>query len=149
MATARDIMSKRVITVESNLPASDIAKLMDKNKVSSVIVTKDEKPYGIVTERDMLSKVSAQNKKPSEIKTSEIMSSPLVVVSSITPADEVAEKMILNKIRRVVVLDGKHPLGIITITDFVKHLHSMLLDEKRYNKDLYQDLIEDWEYWVS
>lgn len=149
MVTARDIMSKRVITVESNLPAVDIAKLMDKNKVSSVIVTKEEKPYGIVTERDMLSKVSAQNKKPSEIKTSEIMTSPLVVVSSLTPADEVAEKMILNKIRRVVVLDGEQPLGIITVTDFVKHLHSMLSDEERYNKDLYQGLIEDWEYWVS
>ncbi len=149
MVTARDIMSKRVISVESDLPAIDIAKLMDKNKVSSVIVTKDDKPYGIVTERDMLSKVSAQNKKPSEIKSSEIMSSPLVVVSSLTPADEVAEKMILNKIRRVVVFDGGQPLGVITVTDFVKHLHSMLLDEKGYNKDLYQGLIEDWEYWVS
>lgn len=149
MTTARDIMSKKVITVESNLSAVDIARLMDKNKVSSVIVTKDEKPYGIVTERDMLSKVSAQNKKPSEIKTTEIMSTPLVFVSPLTPADEVAEKMILNKIRRVVVSDTDQPLGIITVTDFVKHLHSMLSSSEDYNKDLYQDLIEDWEYWVS
>lgn len=149
MTTARDIMSKRVIAVESDVSASDIAKLMDKNKVSSVIITKDEKPYGIVTERDMISKVSAQNKKPSEIKTTEIMSSPLVVVSPLTPADEVAEKMILNKIRRVVVLDGKQPLGIITVTDFVKHLHSMLSASEDYDKDLYQGLIEDWEYWTS
>lgn len=149
MTTARDIMSKKVITVESNLSAVDIARLMDKNKVSSVIVTKDEKPYGIVTERDMLSKVSAQNKKPSEIKTIEIMSSPLVFVSPLTPVDEVAEKMVLNKIRRVVVSDTKQPLGIITVTDFVKHLHSMLMSSEDYNKDLYQDLIEDWEYWVS
>jgi CBS domain-containing protein len=149
MTTARDIMSKKVITVESNLSAVDIARLMDKNKVSSVIVTKDEKPYGIITERDMLSKVSAQNKKPSEIKTAEIMSSPLVFVSPLTPADEVAEKMILNKIRRIVVADTKQPLGIITVTDFVKHLHSLLKSSEDYNKDLYQDLIEDWEYWVS
>ncbi len=99
MITARDIMSKKVITLESDVPASDIAKIMDKNKVSSIVVTKDSKPYGIISERDMVSKVVAQNKRPAEIKTTELMSSPLVVVSPLTPADEVAEKMILHKIR--------------------------------------------------
>ena len=149
MTNARDMMSKKVITVEINSSASDIAKLMDKNRVSSIIITKNEKPYGIVTERDMLSKVTAQNKKPSETKTTELMSSPIVVVSPLTPADEVAEKMILNKIRRVVVSNGVEPLGIISMTDFVKHFHSLLTPGKDYNKKLYQDLIEDWEYWTS
>ena len=149
MTNARDIMSKKVISIEVNSSASDIAKLMDKNGVSSIIITKDDKPYGIVTERDMLSKITAQNKKPSEIKTSELMSSPLVIVSSLTPADEVAEKMIHNKIRRIVVSDGTEASGIITVTDFVKHFHSLLSSDKNYNKKLYQDLIEDWEYWAS
>ncbi len=149
MITARDIMSKRVITLESDVPASDIAKLMDKNKVSSIIVTKDNKPYGIISERDMVSKVVAQNKRPAEIRTTELMSSPLVVVSPLTPAEEVAEKMILNKIRRIVVSDDKQALGIVTVTDFIKHLHSMLASEEEYNKNLYKDLIEDWEYWAS
>jgi CBS domain-containing protein len=149
MTNARDIMSKKVITVSVDSSASDIAKLMDKNRISSIIITRDEKPYGIVTERDMLSKVTAQNKKPSEIKTIDIISSPLVVVSPLTPADEVAEKMILNKIRRIAVLDGKEVSGIITVTDFVKHFHSLLSSDKDYNKKLYQDLIEDWEYWAS
>jgi CBS domain-containing protein len=148
MTNAQDIMSKKVISVESNSTASDISKLMDKNRVSSIIITKDEKPYGIITERDMVSKIAAQNKKPSEVKTAEIMSAPLVVVSPLTPVDEVAEKMILNKVRRIVVLDDTETLGIITVTDFVKHFHSMLSADKDYNKKLYQDLIEDWEYWA-
>jgi len=148
MTTAQDIMSKKVVAVESNSTASDIAKLMDKNRVSSIIITKEEKPYGIITERDIVSKITAQNKKPSEVKTVEIMTSPLVVVSSLTPVDEVAEKMILNKIRRIVVLNGTETLGIITVTDFVKHFHSLLSSDKEYNKKLYQDLIEDWEYWA-
>ena len=148
MTTAQDIMSKKVVAVESNSTASDIAKLMDKNRVSSIIITKDEKPVGIITERDMVSKITAQNKKPSEVKTVEIMSSPLVVVSPLTPVDEVAEKMILSKIRRIVVLNDTETLGIITVTDFVKHFHSMLSSDKEYNKKIYQDLIEDWEYWA-
>ncbi len=149
MTTARDIMSKKVITIESDVPASDIAKLMDKNKVSSIIVTKNSLPYGIISERDMLSKVVAQNKRPSEIKTTELMSSPIVLVSPLTPVEEVAEKMILSRIRRIVVSDDKQAVGIITVTDFVKHLHAMLSSEEEYNKNLYKDMIEDWEYWAS
>lgn len=149
MTTARDIMSRKVITIESDVPASDIAKLMDRNKVSSIIVTKDNKPFGVISERDMVSKVVAQNKRPAEIKTTELMTLPLIVVGPLTPAEEVAEKMILNKVRRVVVTDDKQVLGIITVTDFVKHLHAMLESEGEYNKSPYQDMIEDWEYWAS
>jgi CBS domain-containing protein len=149
MTTAREMMSSKVVTIESDVSAVEIAKIMEKNKVSSVIITKDQKPIGIVTESDLVSKIVSQNKKPSEIKTADIYSSPLVIVSPLTPADEVAEKMMDKKIRRVVVMDVNQPLGIITVTDFVKHLHGMLADSENYNQNLYQGLIEDWEYWTS
>ena len=148
MNNAQNIMSKKAIAVESSSSVLDVAKLMDKNKVSGVIITKDGKPYGIITERDMLSKISSQNKKPSEVKAGDIMSFPLVIVTPLTPVDEIVEKMILNKIRRIVVSNGDETLGIITVTDFIKHFHSMLSSDKEYNKKLYQDLIEDWEYWA-
>ena len=149
MTTAHDIMSSKVVMIESNVSAVEIAKIMDKNKVSSVIITKDQLPIGIVTERDLVSKIVAQNKKPSEVKTIDITTAPLVVVSPLTPADEVAEKMVDKKIRRVVVMDTDQPLGIITVTDFVKHLHGMLADYENYKQDIYQQLIEDWEHWLS
>lgn len=149
MTTARDIMSSKIVTIESNVSAIEIAKIMDKNKVSSVIITKDQSPIGIVTERDLVSKIVAQNKKPSEVKTMDIITSPLVVVSPLTPTDEIAEKMVNKKIRRVVVMNSDQPLGIITVTDFVKHLHGMLADSENYKRDLYQQLIEDWEHWMS
>ncbi len=47
------------------------------------------------------------------------------------------------------VSDNKQALGIVTVTDFIKHLHSMLVSEEEYNKNLYKDMIEDWEYWAS
>ena len=149
MTTAREIMSSKVVTIESSVSAVEIAKIMEKNKVSCIIITKDQKPIGIVTERDLVSKIVAQNKKPSEVKTSDITSSPFVAVSPFTPVDEVAEKMIDKKIRRVVVMDMDQPSGIITVTDFVKHLHGMLADNENYRQELYQQLIEDWEHWMS
>ena len=142
-------MSSKVVTIESNVSATEIAKIMDKNKVSSIIITKDQLPIGIVTERDIVSKIVAQNKKPSEVKIIDIATSPLVKVGPLTPIDEVAEKMIDKKIRRVIVMDSDQSLGIITVTDFVKHLHGMLADSENYNRNLYQQLIEDWEHWMS
>jgi CBS domain-containing protein len=149
MTTANKMMSNKLVTIESNVSVSEVAKIMEKNKVGSVIITKDHKPIGIVTESDLVSKIVAQNKKPSEIYAINIISSPLVVVSPLTPVDDVAQKMIEKKIRRVVVMDVDQPLGIITVTDFVKHLHTLLADSENYNQNLYQGLIEDWEYWMT
>ena len=147
MSLARDIMSKKVVSVESTVSGTEVAKLMDRNNVSCVVLTKNEKPYGIITERDLLSKITAQNKKSSDLTAKDIMSSPITLVSSYTPVDEVAQKMIANKIRRVIVSDGEQPIGIITVTDFVKHLNSILSDSENYNKNLYDNLFEEYEYW--
>ena len=148
MENAKDIMSNKIISVESDTTGLDIAKLMNKNRVGSIIITKNQKPVGIITERDLISKIISQNQKASDFKAAEIMSLPLVVISPSTPIDEIAEKMIFNKIRHVAVLDGNETVGIITVSDFVKHFHSILSSDQSYNKKLYQDLIEDWEYWA-
>ncbi|HII36856.1 MAG TPA: CBS domain-containing protein [Nitrosopumilaceae archaeon] len=147
MTTARDIMSKKVVSIEPSVSATEVAKLMDRNNVSCVVLMLNEEPYGIITERDLVSKVTALNKRSSEIKAEEIMSSPVTLISPGTPTDEVAQKMVENKIRRVVVVDGHQPVGIITVTDFVKHLNSILEDFDDYKKDLYQSLIDEYDHW--
>jgi len=147
MSTARDIMSKKLITLDSTVSAFEIAKIMDKNNVSCVVLTKNEIPQGIVTERDLLSKVIAPNKRPSELAATEIMTFPITMVSSSTPIDDIVQKMLDKKIRRVVVTDNNQPLGIITVTDFVKHLNTILSGSENHKAELYQNLLEDYEYW--
>ena len=147
MSVARDIMSKKLVTLDSTVSAAEVAKIMDKNNVSCIVLTKDDKSQGIVTERDLLSKVMVPSKKSSEIMAREIMTSPITSVSSQTPVDEVAQKMIDKKIRRVIVIDNGQPLGIITVTDFVKHLNTILLDSENPKAELYQNLIDDYERW--
>ena len=149
MNTARDIMSKKLITLDSTVSAAEVAKIMDKNNVSCIVLTKDEKSQGIVTERDLLSKVIVPNKKSSELLAREIMTSPVTSVSSLTPVDEIAQKMLDKKIRRVIVMDDGRPLGIITVTDFVKHLNTILSDSGNYKAELYQNLFDDYEHWIN
>lgn len=147
MSTARDIMSKKLITLDSTVSASEVAKIMDRNNVSCIVLTNDDKPQGIVTERDLLSKIIVSNKKSSQILAKEIMTSPVIAVSPRTPADEIAQKMINNKIRRVIVIDGGQPIGIITVTDFVKHLNTALPESTNSKPEIYQNLINEYEYW--
>ena len=147
MSIARDIMSKKLVTLDSTVSAAEVAKIMDKNNVSCIVLTKDDKSQGIVTERDLLSKVIVANKKSSELMAREIMTSPVTAVSSLTPVDEIAQKMINKKIRRVVVVDNGQPLGIITVTDFVKHLNTILSSSDTSKTELYQNLIDEYEHW--
>lgn len=147
MTLASDIMSKKVVSIETTVSATEVAKIMDRNNVSCVVLTQNEKPYGIITEKDLLSKITALNKKPSDLSAKEIMSTPVTLVSSYAPVDEVAQQMLAQKIRRMVVVDGGQPVGIITVTDFVKHLNSILADSESYKKDLYDSLFDEYQHW--
>lgn len=140
-------MSKKIITIETSSSVTEIAKIMNKNNISCIVLTKNEKPCGIITERDYLSKIIAQNKKASELSPIQIMSSPFTTVSAVALVDVVAQTMLENKIRHVVVIDKDHPIGIITITDFLKHINTIVTDSNEYRKDLYEDLFEEHEYW--
>lgn len=149
MSTAQDIMNKKLITLDSTVSVSEAAKIMDKNNVSCIVLTKNKKPQGIVTERDFLSKVVVPNKKPHELASNEIMTSPISTVSPLTPVYEIAQRMLDKKIRRVVVVDDEQPLGIITVTDFVKHIHVILSDSEAHKSKLYENLFEDYEDWIN
>src|SRR6476646_9489672 len=136
MTTAREISSKKIIKIKTSSSVVEIAKIMNKNNISCIVLTENEKPCGIITERDYLSKIIAQNKKASDLSPTQIMSSPFTTVSAVALVDDVAQTMLENKIRHVVVMDKDHPIGIIIITD-----------SDEYRKDLYEGLFEEHEYW--
>lgn len=147
MTTARDIMSKKIITIETTSSITEIAKIMNKNNTSCIVLTENEKPCGIITERDYLSKIIAQNKKATDLSPTQVMSSPFITVSADMQVDKVAQIMLENKIRHIVVIDKDHPIGIITITDFLKHINTIITDSEEYRKDLYESIFEEHEYW--
>lgn len=147
MTTAQDIMSKKVITIETTSSMTEIAKIMNKNNISCIVLTEDQKPCGIITERDYVSKIIAQNKKASDLNPTQVMSSPFTTVSASTPVDGVAQTMLEQKIRHVVVMDKGHPTGIISVTDFLKHINAIVVDSDEYRKDLYESIFEEHEYW--
>ena len=74
-----DVMVEDVITVEADQTVKKAIDLMNENEIGSLIVVKQGKAVGIVTERDMLARVLARSRNPERTKVSEVMSAPLVV----------------------------------------------------------------------
>jgi sugar-specific transcriptional regulator TrmB/CBS domain-containing protein len=102
------------VKVSTSDPASKVVDAMLKNNVGSVIVVEDHTPVGIITEKDILSRVVKVNKELSRTSAKEIMSTPLVTIDSRKPLTEALETMKNKGIRRLVVTKKGNPIGILT-----------------------------------
>jgi CBS domain-containing protein len=115
----KDIMKTNVISIDSSKSIKEAACMMDESNVGCVIITKDNTPIGILTERDFVKRIAAKNKDLSS-SLSEVMSSPLTTINSDETVWEAAEKMKRNRIHKLPVLDYNKVSGIITTTDLVE-----------------------------
>ncbi|TLZ97375.1 MAG: CBS domain-containing protein, partial [Methanobacteriota archaeon] len=83
-----EIMTQSPVTIPATATAKEAAGLMRDREIGSLVVVETGKPMGIVTERDIVTKVAAPDKQPSRVLVRDIMTSPVVVVH---PHEEVAE----------------------------------------------------------
>ncbi len=116
----KDIMSTPVVTVKEEEDIVKASKLIDKHEVGCVIVIdKKGNPLGLITERDVVKRVTAKNLLPSRVKAEEIMSKPLITVESSIDITEAARKMSSKRVRRLVVVDKGKLVGIVSTRDIV------------------------------
>ena len=118
---AKELMSQNVVTMTPEASLDDAAKIMGQKHIGSLIVEKYKTPVGIVTERDLLSKVLALGLFLKDEKVEEVMSYPLSGVSLTAKLKEVAKLMITKK-SRLAVFDAGTLIGIITASDLIKSL---------------------------
>ena len=119
----REAMTKNPVTVNLNTSVYDVAKIMRKERIGSIIVSEKGGLSGIITERDLVRKVLAGRKNPNNIKVSEIMSKPVISITEDEDLLTAAELMKKNKIRRLVVVDrSKNIVGIITTNDMARDM---------------------------
>ena len=116
----RHIMTKNIISVKNNASVVQAASVMVKNDIGSVVVTKDGKPVGIITERDILGKCCPGKLCGKDLKVEEIMSAPLITIAADASIGEAAMLMSDNKIRRLLVTEKGKIVGIITEKDVLR-----------------------------
>jgi len=118
---AKEIMTKKVFTITPEASMFQAAKIMGEKHIGSLIVTKYQTPVGIVTERDLLTKVLALEKNLKTQTVENVMSYPLVSIDSTTKIKEAAQTMI-DKKGRLAVFDSGELVGIITASDLIRSL---------------------------
>jgi CBS domain-containing protein len=121
--TIADIMEKKVLVADLNSNARDCAKAMSKRGVSSAVVVQGRNALGIVTERDLVSKVMADGLEGTKVLVRDIMSTPLITVAPDATMTKASEIMAEYRIRRLVVIDKSGNLaGIVTAGDIARTL---------------------------
>ena len=144
-ATVGQLMSKKLETINPSNTAQEAAKKMRDKKVSSLVVTipLEDKPIGIVTERDLVRQVCTKDVSSNSIIVHEIMSSPIATIDANSSIEVAADIMIQDKVRHLIVMKGENKvLGIITSSDFIDYLEDKLnLDD--VNARILQSLKEE------
>ncbi|MGB7661212.1 MAG: CBS domain-containing protein [Nitrososphaeraceae archaeon] len=122
------------ITSESGKTARDVAEIMVKKMISSVIVIdKKTQPVGIITEKDLVRRVCLKDISASRFAVEEIMSSPLITIMAYDSVDTASRIMTQNQIKHLVVLEEDNRIcGLLSVTDITKHLAKILLND--YNR---------------
>ncbi|MFL6402423.1 MAG: cyclic nucleotide-binding/CBS domain-containing protein [Nitrososphaeraceae archaeon] len=123
--TIMDIMRKQLETIEGIASVQQAAKKMkDKNVSSLLIVDENGRPQGIVSERDLVTKVCVNDISARAVTNKEIMSSPLITIKSRSSPSEAADMMLQHNVRHLLVIDNDNadkPIGVITPLDFTRH----------------------------
>jgi len=92
-----------------------IAKDMAEREVGGVVITTEGKPAGIITDRDIVSRVLLRNRKASEVKAKEIMSLPLITIEPQTSVKEACELVAKRGIKRLPVVENDVVIGVVSI----------------------------------
>lgn len=117
-----ELMSAPVITCDEDTTVEEAARLMSDKDVSSVLVLDNRnRAAGLITERDIVSKiVAAGYESGSKFKVSQIMSTHLITVSPNDFFYEALLQMVKNRIKHLPVIDKDQPVGMLTIKDLVR-----------------------------
>ncbi|UCC58403.1 MAG: CBS domain-containing protein [Candidatus Bathyarchaeum sp.] len=121
-----DVMVHDVVAVKEAMTVESAVKLMNNHGIGSLVVLKQRKPAGIVTERDMLTRVLLASKDPAKTKVGDIMSQPLIVGTPQMKLKEAVNLMIKKKIKKLPITKNGDLVGLMTLTDILNFQPELL-----------------------
>jgi CBS domain-containing protein len=131
-----DIMVKEVITVDERSTVKEAADIMNRFEIGCLIVTKEGKAMGILTERDLLKRVVSQGRSPKRTRVQTVTSKPLIVVEPDMDLEEAAKLMFRLKIKKLPVVDEGQLRGLVTLTDLARFQPQMIRILKKLSEKI-------------
>ena len=137
----REVLDRKgseVVTVEPGITVHGAMQVLVEHNIGSVIVTRDSRIVGILTERDVLRLAAADAGSLSTTLVGDVMTTDLVVGVAEDQVDYAAGIMTANRIRHLPIVDGERLSGVVSIGDVVNAMKQEKEVENRYLRDYIQ-----------
>jgi len=140
----RDVLGKKgraAITIAGDRSVDEAVTLMDRRRVSALIVTDADRPVGIFAERDAL-RTYLKDKKTAfaEVKLADVMTNKLITASPEDRIDAAMKMMLSADIRHLPVVEDDRIVGMLTVKDLIEHQMDLLDEELVHLKEYIRDL---------
>jgi len=136
----KEVMTREIIAIPPDETIESAAVTMTHYGISCLIIKGETSVQGILTERDVLTRVVAQGEDPKKLKVGDVMTSELISVKPETSIDEASKLMLKNRIKKLPIMDPDQPdrvLGILSLTDIalvkpqlIKEIKKLETEEK-------------------
>jgi len=126
MVTTRHLMKDDLAKVQAGMPVLEAAKIMRERRIGSVFVQQQGRIVGIVTESDIVRKLTADCRCPQNVLVQDIMSSPVIGIDAGRPITDAADLMDRSQTRHLAVMKSGDIVGVLSVRDL---LHPVAIDE--------------------
>jgi len=114
------LMTQPVLRIDEDSTIQKAMGIMSKERVGALLVTREGKDVGIVTEKDIISKIVARKDDWEEAGVKDFMSIPIVTADKDMDVEDAVKIMVENGVRRVLVTDKREIVGIFSTGDVTK-----------------------------
>jgi CBS domain-containing protein len=116
----KEVMTSEVKACEPHTTVAEAAKVMAREDVGPVPIVEEGRLTGIVTDRDIVTRVVAEGRDPNSTTVGEIASRDLVTVSPDDDLDMALKHLAQNQVRRIPVVEGGRLVGIVAQADIAR-----------------------------
>jgi CBS domain-containing protein len=115
--TIADVMTPNPVTLSADASVMEAALVMRDHDIGDVIVCDGQTVCGIVTDRDLVVRALADRVDPQHVALRDICSNPLTTIRPDTRVEDAITLMRENALRRLPVVDGLRPVGVVSLGD--------------------------------
>jgi CBS domain-containing protein len=112
-----DLMTSAPVSLRPAQPLTEAAKAMREQGIGSVLVVDGGRLKGLVTDRDIVVRAVADGRDPGRTTLADVCSPDLVTAAPDDDADTAVQRMREHGVRRIPVVDGDRPVGVLSIGD--------------------------------
>lgn len=117
MSQVRDLMVTEVVTIEPSATVVDAAKTMIEREKGPLPVLDQQRPVGMITDRDLVARVVMEGRDPNSVKVSDIATTEVVSITPDRDIDDARQMMSEHQLDRLMVVEDDHLVGIISEAD--------------------------------